>query len=207
VRSLKRTRAIAAAVAITAGLSVTACSSDDEGGDTAAETTTQQTTEQTAMPTAQELGEILARAMDPGVPAPEKADTVENGEEAVELFDVMMQSQQESGATFEVVDPVLPGITPQEVMATMNLLQPDEEPVRMDGVKFVNDNGQWKLSQEWACTLVSNVAPDQVPETCAPFLGDAPAPAPEGEAPAPEGEAPAPAPEGEAPAPAPAPAP
>ena len=181
---MKRTRAIAAAVAVTAGLSVTACSSDD-ADDNASETTAQETVEQAPLPTAQELGEILGRAVDPGVPAEEKADTVENGEQAVELFDVMMKSQQESGATFEVVDPILPGITPQEVTATMNLIQPDAEPVRMDGVKFVNDNGQWKLSQEWACTLVSNVAPDQIPDSCAPFLEDAPAPAPEGEAPAP----------------------
>ncbi|WP_369803727.1 hypothetical protein [Corynebacterium sp. CNJ-954] len=189
MRSLKRTRAIAAAVVLTAGLSATACSSDDADDNTAAETTAEQTTEQTPLPTAQELGEILDRAVAPDVAAEEKADTVENGEQAVELFDVMIQSQQESGATFEVVDPILPGVTPQEVTATMNLIQPDAEPVRMDGVKFVNDNGQWKLSQEWACTLVSNVAPDQVPDTCAPFLEDAPAPA--GDAPAPEGDAPA----------------
>lgn len=196
MRSLKRTRAIAAAVALTAGLSATACSSDDADDNTAAETTAEQTTEQAPLPTAQELGEILDRAVAPDVPAEEKADTVENGEQAVELFDVMIQSQQESGATFEVVDPILPGVTSQEVTATMNLIQPDAEPVRMDGVKFVNDNGQWKLSQEWACTLVSNVAPDQVPDTCAPFLEDAPAP--EGDAPAPAEDAPAP--EGDAPA-------
>ncbi|MGO1379764.1 MAG: hypothetical protein ACTH2Y_00760 [Corynebacterium sp.] len=180
---LKRPRALAAVIALTAGLSVTACSSDDSD-DGSSDTTAAQTTETTPLPDAQELGDILARAVDPGVPAEEKADTVENGEEAVDLFDVMMQSQQESGATFEVVDPILPGNTPQEVMATMNLIQPDAEPVRMDGVKFVNDNGQWKLSQEWACTLVSNVAPDQVPDSCAPFLEEAPDPAAEQDAPA-----------------------
>lgn len=180
---LKRPRALAAVIALTAGLSVTACSSDDSD-DGSSDTTAAQTTETTPLPDAQELGDILARAVDPGVPAEEKADTVENGEQAVDLFDVMIQSQQESGATFEVVDPILPGNTPQEVMATMNLIQPDAEPVRMDGVKFVNDNGQWKLSQEWACTLVSNVAPDQVPDSCAPFLEEAPDPAAEQDAPA-----------------------
>ncbi|MGP9725077.1 hypothetical protein ACT3SZ_13785 [Corynebacterium sp. AOP40-9SA-29] len=180
---LKRPRALAAVIALTAGLSVTACSSDDSD-DSSSETTAAQTTETTPLPDAQELGDILARAVDPGVPAEEKADTVENGEQAVDLFDVMIQSQQESGATFEVIDPILPGNTPDEVMATMNLIQPDAEPVRMDGVKFINDNGQWKLSQEWACTLVSNVAPDQVPESCAPFLEEAPDPAAEQDAPA-----------------------
>lgn len=195
MRTLKRTRAIAAAVALTAGLSATACSSDDaDDNNTAAETTAEQTTEQTPLPTAQELGEILDRAVAPDIPADEKADTVENGEQAVELFDVMMASKQESGATFEVIDPVMPGIVENTVETTMNMTLPDQEPQLIQGVKFVNDNGQWKLSQEWACTLVSNVAPDQVPETCAPFLEDAPAPegdAPAQDAPAPEGDAPA----------------
>ncbi|WP_312978162.1 hypothetical protein [Corynebacterium sp.] len=195
MRTLKRTRAIAAAVALTAGLSATACSSDDaDDNNTAAETTAEQTTEQTPLPTAQELGEILDRAVAPDIPADEKADTVENGEQAVELFDVMTASKQESGATFEVIDPVMPGIVENTVETTMNMTLPDQEPQLIQGVKFVNDNGQWKLSQEWACTLVSNVAPDQVPETCAPFLEDAPAPegdAPAQDAPAPEGDAPA----------------
>ncbi|MGN0095767.1 MAG: hypothetical protein ACI38U_06855 [Corynebacterium sp.] len=186
---MKRTRAIAAAVVLTAGLSATACSSDDADDNTAAETTAEQTTEQTPLPTAQELGEILDRAVAPDVPAEEKADTVENGEQAVELFDVMTASKQESGATFEVIDPVMPGTVENTVETTMNMTLPDQEPQLIQGVKFVDDNGQWKLSQEWACTLVSNVAPDQVPDTCAPFLEDAPAPA--GDAPAPEGDAPA----------------
>lgn len=196
MRSLKRTRAIATAVALTAGLSATACSSDDADDNTAAETTAEQTTEQAPLPTAQELGEILDRAVAPDVPAEEKADTVENGEQAVELFDVMTASKQESGATFEVIDPVMPGTVENTVETTMNMTLPDQEPQLIQGVKFVNDNGQWKLSQEWACTLVSNVAPDQVPDTCAPFLEDAPAP--EGDAPAPAEDAPAP--EGDAPA-------
>ncbi|MEJ6548668.1 hypothetical protein PQI66_03825 [Corynebacterium sp. USCH3] len=188
---MKRTRAIAAAVAITAGLSVTACSSDDDAADSSAtETTAEQTTEQAPLPTAQELGEILDRAVAPGVPAEEKADTVENGDQAVELFDVMTASKEESGATFEVIDPVMPGLVENTVETQINMTLPDQEPQLIQGVKFVDDNGQWKLSQEWACTLVSNVAPDQVPESCAPFLEDAPAP--EGGAPeAPAEDAPA----------------
>ncbi|MGO1949252.1 MAG: hypothetical protein ACTH1D_06430 [Mycobacteriaceae bacterium] len=191
-----RTRILAAAVAMTAGLSITACSSDDDdSGDNGGGTTAAQDAQEQEIPTpaAADLQVVIDEAMNPEVPPEEKANTVEEGETAVELFDVMIASQQESGATFEIVDPVLPGITPQEVTATANLVQPDQEPIVMDGVQFINENGEWKLSREWACTLVQNVAPDDVPPMCGDVLDDAPAP--EGEAPAPEGEAPAPAPE------------
>lgn len=180
---LKRPRALAAVIALTAGLSVTACSSDDSD-EGSSDATAAQTAESTPLPDALALGEILDRAVAPGVPAEEKADTVENGEQAVDLFDVMTASKEESGATFEVIDPVMPGLEPNTVETQINMTLPDQEPQLIQGVKFVDDNGQWKLSQEWACTLVSNVAPDQIPGSCAPFLEEAPDPAAEQEAPA-----------------------
>lgn len=184
----KKTRALAAAVAVTAGLSVTACTSDDDAADddgAATETTAEQTEDSAPMPTAEELGGIIDRAVDPELSAEEKVDTVENGEEAAELFDVMTASQQDSGATFEVVEPVLQGMVPDTVQVTMNMVAPEEEPQPIQGVEFVHEDGQWKLSQSWACTLVSNVAPDQVPASCEPFLDEVPdEELPEGDMPA-----------------------
>lgn len=171
----KKTRALAAAVAVTAGLSVTACTSDDDADDgSAGQTTAEQTQETEPLPTAEELGVIIDRAVDPELSAEEKVDTVENGEEAAELFDVMTASQQDSGASFEVVEPVLQGLQPETVEVTMMMHVPEQEPQQIQGVEFVQQDGQWKLSQAWACTLVSNVAPDQVPASCEPFLDDAP---------------------------------
>ncbi|MDN5723893.1 MAG: hypothetical protein L0H20_13015, partial [Corynebacterium sp.] len=115
---MKSTRLFAAAVAVSAGLSLAACSSDDDdsnGSDNAAGTTTAaENTQEIQPPTAQELQDILDRAVDPAVPAEEKTDSVEGGEEAVELFDVMTRSKEESGATLQDVDPFMPGISPQQ---------------------------------------------------------------------------------------------
>ncbi|MGO1948170.1 MAG: hypothetical protein ACTH1D_00960 [Mycobacteriaceae bacterium] len=214
---------MAAALAVSAALVVTACSPDD-GSDATSGTATPvssesapaTTGEQDALPTAADLAVILDRAVDPQVPTGEKVDTVEDGEQAAELFEVMTTSKQESGAEFEVVDPVLPGDTPEIALATMNLTLPGEDPNVVENVEFVEQDEQWKLSRQWACTLVENVAPDRIPPLCGGDPGAGDAEAPEGapapqDAPAPEGEpAPEPAPEPEAapePAPAPPPAP
>lgn len=210
-------RCLAVVAAVSAGLSLAACSSDDDSNDSSADaTTTAAATPNVALPTAAELSDILNRTVDENIPADQKVDTVQGGEQATELFDVMTQSKKDTGATVEVVDPVLPGILPDTVTATVNFIVPNmDKPMTYSGVEFLKENDVWKLTREWACTLIQNVAPDKVPPLCS---ADAPAgelpadqaPAPEG-APAPEEGAPAPAPEGapapEEGAPAPAPAP
>ena len=104
-------KSVAVVAAVAAGLSLSACSSDDDDS-TDGTTSAAPTTQTTALPTAVELNDVLNRAVDPAVPSDQKADTVEGGDQALELFDVMTQSKEESGATLEVVDPVLPGILP-----------------------------------------------------------------------------------------------
>ena len=109
----------------------------------------------------------IEMAVDPAVPTPEKTGTVVDGEQAPELFDALTKSSQESGATLEVVDPVLPGVLPNMVEATVNLNVPDRDPQVISGVEFANEDGAWKLDNRWACTLVETVLPDQVPPMCA----------------------------------------
>ncbi|MFD5867662.1 hypothetical protein ACFWGD_03470 [Corynebacterium sp. NPDC060344] len=174
-------------------LSLAACGDNGEGTEETTTTTTS-ASEVAAFPTAMELNDILARATDPALPAEEKAQTVENGEDAAELFDVMTRSKQESGATLEVVEPVLPGYTPDAVLAGVNFILPEQPPQLIEGVEFRNIDGQWKLSQTWACTLVQNVAPDQVPPMCLPEGVEPPPPAPEGDPAAPDAPPAEPAP-------------
>ena len=197
-----RTRTIAAALAVSAALVVTACSSDgDEDAPASSATSAPTTTQaQAPLPTAAELGDLLNRALDPALPVEEKAGTVQDGAEAGELFDQMTRAAQDSGATFAVVDPVLPGNTPEIALATATLTLPEQEPITVDNAEFVKQDGEWKISRAWACTLVGQVA-EGGEENLPVFCGGDPAPAPE--------EAPAenPAPVEEAPAPAPAPAP
>ena len=56
---------------------------------------------------------------------------------------------------------------PNEVLAAVNFTQPDQGPSVAENVSFVHEEGTWKLSQSWACTLIRNtVTPEQVPAMC-----------------------------------------
>ena len=119
------------------------------------------------LPTAEDLNAVLKRATDPALPVEEKVNTVQGGETVPEIFPLMTQSQQESGANFTVVPPILPGYTPDSILTTVSFTLPGMAPQTADNVEFVNEGGTWKLSQQWACTLVENtVAADQVPAMC-----------------------------------------
>lgn len=199
----------AAVAAFSAALTLAACSTGDDAEPGATSTTataepvpgSTEAAPATQLPTAAELNGVLARATDPALPMEERVLTVQGGETAPELFDVMAQSQQESGANFQVVDPVLPGYEPNTVLATVSFTQPAEAADSTglaENVEFVFEDGHWKLSQTWACTLVTHtLPPEQLPAMCQAAPAGAPAEAPV-EAPA---EAPAEAPM-EAPAPA-----
>ena len=191
----------AACLALTAATALAACSSDDEQDDTAATNTEAQESASSdgdsaapALPSPADLNAILAKATDPNASEQEKTATVQGGETAPEIFDTMAQSKQESGAEFEVVDPVLPGYDPQSVLTTVNFTTADGQQQTADQVEFINEGGSWKLSKTWACVLVTNIVPpEEVPEMCADSVVDAPAGGgAEGEMPA-EGGAEAPA--------------
>ena len=207
---MKSIKLSAAILALGASVTLAACSSSDEdaaNSSSAAKPTGETSASQvvsTEMPSVEELNEILTKASDPNVPQEEKIQLVQGSETAPELFDVMSQSQAESGATFEVVAPVIPGLVPDSALATVHINTPDGQQQTADQVEFINDGGSWKLSQTWACVLVTNIVPpEEVPEMCADSAAEAPADAADGEMPA-EGEAPADAAdapaEGEAPA-------
>ncbi|MGP5722268.1 hypothetical protein [Corynebacterium casei] len=161
----------------TAATALVACSSDSESesgdsADTAAapETQAEETSDAPAsseLPTATDLNAILATATDSAASEEDKVKTVQGGETAPELFETMASSKAESGANFEVVDPVIPGYSPDSVLATVNFTVPEEPSQTAENVEFVFEEGTWKLSQSWACTLITNtVTPDQVPEMC-----------------------------------------
>nr|WP_245945891.1 hypothetical protein [Corynebacterium senegalense] len=186
VKTANARKITAALAALGAAVSLAACSNDGEGGSSSSSTAASSGSSSASqapaaeLPTAAELNAVLTRATDPNLPIEERVNTVEGGETAPELFDVMAQSQQESGANFQVVDPVLPGYSPNTALATVNFTAPDAQSQLAENVEFMYQDGTWKLSQSWACTLVTNTLPaEQVPEMCrtqAP-AGEAPAPA------------------------------
>lgn len=197
----------AAVVALGMGLALTGCSNDDNASESttsSAAPASTQATSTVALPSVDELNDVLKRAADPNLPLDQRMQTIQGGEQVPELFDVMTQSQQQSGAKFQVVDPVLPDFEPNQVLAPVNLTVPGEEPTLINDVNFVFEDGYWKLSQRWACNLISGTLPaSQVPAMCTANSPVAPAPVDPAQG---QSGAPAPAPT-QAPAPASAPAP
>ncbi|AGF72878.1 hypothetical protein [Corynebacterium halotolerans] len=195
---MKLSKITALTAAFGAALALSACGGEETTTETTETTTSAETTTEAApeLPTAADLNAVLSKATDSSLPMEERVTTVQGGETAPELFETMTISKEESGADFQVVDPVLPGYTPDSVLATVNFTLPDQPAQVADNVEFIHEDGTWKLSQSWACTLITNtVAPEQVPAMCLDNTGEAPAEDP-AQAPA---EAPA-----EEPAPAPA---
>lgn len=193
---VKLFKATAVTFTLAGALALGACSSSDDTTDTTETTGAEQTSssESSGMaseyPTAEELNQILAVATDPEASIDDKVNTVQGSENAPELFETMTQAKVESGAEFQVVGSVLPGYDPQsEVLTTVMFTLPDRPDQEAEGVEFVNVDGNWQLSQDWACILITNtVAPEQVPAMCVGTETDAVAPAEGMDAPA---EAPA----------------
>lgn len=183
---------VAASLTLGLALGLAGCGNDDTA--TVEETTTAtssaapvetQAAPAAQLPTAEELNEVLQRAADPNLPLEQRMHTVQGGETVPELFDVMSQSQAESGANFQVVKPVLPDFEPNQVLASVNLTAPDTEPTLINDVTFVFEDGQWKLSQQWACNLISStLPPEQVPQMCTANAPVAPQPVDPAPAPA-----------------------
>lgn len=177
------TKAGAVAAIMSVSLGLVACSDDDSSATSSSSaTTTSSEAPAVALPTAAELNDVLLLAINTDAPIEDRMNTVQGGQAFPELFDVIAQARTDSGAELQVVDPVIPGETADTVMATVNIILPDQEPQMAENTSFVNEDGQWKLAQSWACLLIQNLAPDSVPEACIAVLN--PQPAITGEAPA-----------------------
>ena len=179
-------------MAVAMSCALTACSGGDDASAGKSASATSQVGSQAAkiaMPTPEDLNAVLNLAADPNAPIEQRTQTVQNGESASDLFPVMTKLRDESHAQFQVVNPILPGYSPNSVLAKVNLVLPDKEPQAADNVEFVYENGKWKLAQSWACTLIEYTVPDQAPPMCSKDKGSA-APAPAAPAPA-ESNAPA----------------
>ncbi|BAU96476.1 hypothetical protein N24_2214 [Corynebacterium suranareeae] len=169
---MKLFKATAVTFTVAAALTLSACSSSDDSSSdsstTASSSASASSDVASQYPTAEELNAILAVATDPEAPIEEKIKTVQGSENAPELFETMTQAKVESGAEFQVVGSVLPGYDPtSEVLTTVMFQLPDRAEQEAEGVEFVNTDGNWQLSQDWACILITNtVAPEQVPPMC-----------------------------------------
>lgn len=152
-------RALVAGMAVAAALTMTACSSDD-GGDTATTTTASASTSASAaapagdlppVPTAAELNQRLQESLDPNVPLEQKVAYVQGAEEDPELIDKVAEAARVNNAKIEVLDVTDLGDGTLSSNATIDL-GGQVNPLQ---VAYVAEDGQWKLSRDNACAIVS----------------------------------------------------
>ncbi|MBP1159210.1 maltose-binding protein MalE [Rhodococcus sp. PvR099] len=149
-------KTLIAGVAVAAALSLAACGDDTN---TAEKTTTAKATttaadsslDYPAAPSAVELNAMLVKGLDPATPAAEKVTLVQDGESDPGLFDAVAAAAKQSNATVTVVDPILDN-GDGTLTATVNMDIGGQVSAGTAG--FVVENGQWKLSKEYACNIV-----------------------------------------------------
>lgn len=156
-------RIAVATLALAAALGMSACGSDDEHPSHQI-TTSRAPASATAdanvppVPTVDELNTELGKALDPNVPAAEKAQWLEDGDEALakdpDMMQKLTQAYQEANATITVTNvEYLGGDT---LTAKVDFAVNGGEPKKAD-VPFVAQDGQWRLQQSWACNGLKNL--------------------------------------------------
>lgn len=148
------------AAALAAGLALTACSSSDDN--TATPTTAVEETvivedesDLPPVPSVEELNAQLQTALDPAVPAEEKAAMVQGLEDDPELIQALSEAADQARADGLIEDIVVTG--PILETGTEVISVPFE--VTMDGavnagdVVIVADGDEWKLGKDSVCGL------------------------------------------------------
>ncbi|MGW6374915.1 hypothetical protein ACWFRB_02465 [Rhodococcus sp. NPDC055112] len=149
-------KTLIAGVAVAAALSLAACGDDTKEATpsttkAAASTTAATGIDYPAAPSAVELNAMLVKGLDPATPAAEKVTLVQDGESDPGLFDAVAAAAKQSNATVTVVDPILDN-GDGTLTATVNMDIGGQVSAGTAG--FVVENGQWKLSKEYACNIV-----------------------------------------------------
>ncbi|MGV9632734.1 hypothetical protein ACWDO0_00975 [Nocardia rhamnosiphila] len=161
-RRLSRVAAATAAAAALA-LGLTACGSDDDGGDTAAAGSVAATTSAAAhdhgddhdhgdtAPTAQSLQSTLEQITNPDVPVDEKVKLIDDGEnrrDILEKLNAALQSYR--GITYQVGEVTVDGDT---ATGQTTITSPSGQSAPPMPMTWEYDDGSWKLSDAGACVL------------------------------------------------------
>lgn len=157
-------RIAVAAVAVVAALGMSACGDGDkhEGHKVttsqAAPTSAEAAGDTPPVPTVADLNSELAQALDPAVPAADKAQWLEDGDEALAKDPEMMQkltdAYQQNNATINVTDVAYLG--GDTLTAKVDFAVNGGAPTKAD-VPFVAQDGQWRLQKSWACAGLKNL--------------------------------------------------
>lgn len=169
----RRTAAALGACASIA-LALTACSSGDAGGDNASAPTTTATASQTdgsasgsdsdlpPTPTVDELNQQLQTALDPDVPAEQKAQLVTGLDEDPQLIqklsDQVAQAEADGSLTdVEVTGPILP---PTGTTLTVPFTATFNGQPQQGQATLLAVDGKWRLDGDFLCGLAKGVGID-----------------------------------------------
>ncbi|TSE01230.1 hypothetical protein FOS14_05750 [Skermania sp. ID1734] len=111
------------------------------------------------IPTPAELNAMLQHALDPNVPAQEKAQFLQGGERDPGLFTRAGEAMRKYNATITIVSVTDTGNGTLNAGADFTL---NGQPNHAE-IPFVWDDGRWKVQNKWACGLIINVAQSHSP--------------------------------------------
>ncbi len=160
---LQRTGRIAVAtLAVVAALGMSACGSGDKDGDSKPKTTTKAAATSAEnvppVPTVADLNQELSQALDPNVPAEQKVQYLEDGQQALQQDPQMIQkltdAYQQNNAKIEVTNVTYLG--GDTLTATANFSVNGGAPSEAS-VPFVAQDGKWVLQKSWACAGIQNL--------------------------------------------------
>jgi len=156
----------AALIAVTAAVSLTACTTSVPPEVQASRSAAMSSLKRPAVPepTLKQLQGLLDRALDPKVPVDEKLDTVQGAEKSPELYEKITQAKQESKATITLSGQIIP-VDPTTRTVHVEMAIPGQ-PAQGSEVKFVYDKKKWKVSKSYVCNTISLLMPDSVPTVC-----------------------------------------
>lgn len=166
---VKFSKPVIAAAALAVAVSLTACGSSDDGDSTTTTTatTSAESPSATAPPTVEEMNEKVKMALDPAVPAEEKAESVAGLDDDPELIQRVAEKIGEAEAdglfaNVQVVGPLVP-TTAEEVSVPITFEAGGE--TQQGALDVVLDDGEWKLAKSTVCTLanVLDVPSDSCP--------------------------------------------
>lgn len=158
-----RVRGLLTPLIAVVALTCAACGGDDPAVRSSAPSAAAQVTEAPSnsadrAPSAQQLEEMLARAVDPKVPLADKLHLVQGATEADgPLFDELVKLRQDNPkVSWHIGKPVLerPGVAKAQFSVLMDGTN------QLAYATLVFDNGSWKLQRSYACQMIAQVGRD-----------------------------------------------
>lgn len=154
-------RIAVAALAVTAALGLSACGSGDKHSSSSATATTgaaATTSSNTPpVPTVAQLNQELTQTLDPNVPASQKVQNLQNGQEALQkdpqMINKLITAYQQNNAKITVTSVTSLGDT---LTATANFTVNGGQN-NVATVPFVVQDGRWVLQLDWACNGLKNL--------------------------------------------------